>query len=730
MNSVRAGGVAAIVLHGLLATAAPALEGRVLLPDGSPAVDATVSVLGQPGSTRTGADGRFAWLPDPPLPFQVLVILPGGLYAAPVLVEAMPADGKPVPIHVRATLSETVTVGAGSTPFTEAPPAAGATILASRDLELRRPLTLIEGIESLPGVSRIDEGRTGVPSIRGLARGRTLILIDGARVTTERRAGPSATFLDPFFLEAIELSRGFGSVAWGSDAFGGIIHARTRRGAPGSPLAGQMLLTGGVGVPELSAAGALSRGIGNGSALVQGRYREADDYDTPLGEEPNSGFRDWGVQARFDHEWGPGRLLASAQIDRGRDTGKPSSDRATLTSYPIEDSDRYTLAYEGDPRAGLLRWGAQAFLGTYRLVTDRERLATATQARQLARADVDAQDYGLRLAAAGGVRGARVEGGIDLNGRRRLSALGSTLRYDAAGKLLRTDTEQSIEDALRKDVGAFLTLDGRALAWLTVSVGGRLDHVTTRNQGGEFGDVETSHDAASGFASATAGPFAGTTATAQIASGFRDPTLSDRYFRGVGGRGFVTGNPELEPERSLQYDLALRRAGRVRSALYLYRYRISDLVERYRAGADFEFRNRGRALIRGVELEAQAEVTGGIELEIGAQLLSGEALDDDTPLADIPPPGLTLSLRRAFGERFEAVVRGTLRAADEEPGPTEQPIDGWATLDATLVFRPSPRIEARLVARNLFDAAYLQTPDEAAAHAPGRSLSLTLRAGF
>jgi iron complex outermembrane receptor protein len=722
--------LAAIVLQVSLAAEASALEGRVVLPDGSPAADATVSVLGQPGATRSGPDGRFAWLPDPPLPFQVLVILPGGLYAAPVLVEALPADGSPVPIHVRATVSETVTVGAGSTPYTEAPPAAGATILAARDLQLRRPPTLVEAIESLPGVNRIDEGHTGVPSIRGLARGRTLILVDGARVSTERRAGPSATFLDPFFLEAIEVSRGFGSVAWGSDAFGGIIHARTRRAAPGSPLAGQLLLSGGLGVPEISTAGALSRGVGDGSALVQGRYRESDDYDTPRGPEPNSGFRDWGVQARFDQEWGPGRLLASAQIDRGRDTGKPSSDRATLTSYPIEDSDRYTLAYEGDPRAGVLRWGASAFFGTYRLVTDRDRLATATQARQVVRADVDAQDYGVRVAAAGGVRGTRLEGGVDFNGRRRLRALGSTLRHDVEANLVRTDAEQSIEEADRKDIGLFLTVDTRALSWLTASAGGRLDHVTTRNQGGYFGDLDTSHDAASAFASATARPFASVTATAQVASGFRDPTLSDRYFRGIGGRGFVTGNPDLEPERSLQYDLALRRAGRVRGAVYLYRYEISDLIERYRVGNDFQFRNRGKALIRGLEVEAQAEVAGGIELEVGAQLLSGEALDDDTPLADIPPPGLMLSLRRGFGARFEGLLRATLRAADREAGPTEQPIDGWGTLDATLVYRPSAHIEARLVARNLFDAAYLQTPDEAAAYAPGRSVSITLRAGF
>ena len=78
-------------------------------------------------------------------------------------------------------------------------------------------------------MSQSSDAHTAVPSIRGLARGRTLILIDNARVTTERRAGPSATYLNPFFLEAVEISRGPGSVAYGSDAFGGIIHARTRR---------------------------------------------------------------------------------------------------------------------------------------------------------------------------------------------------------------------------------------------------------------------------------------------------------------------------------------------------------------------------------------------------------------------------------------------------------------------------------------------------------------------
>ena len=56
------------------------------------------------------------------------------------------------------------------------------------------------------------------------------------------------------------------------------------------------------------------------------------------------------------------------------------------------------------------------------------------------------------------------------------------------------------------------------------------------------------------------GPFKGLSVTTQLSRGFRDPVLSDRYFRGPSGRGFITGNPDLTPETSLQFDLAVRYA--------------------------------------------------------------------------------------------------------------------------------------------------------------------------
>jgi outer membrane receptor protein involved in Fe transport len=707
------------------------LDVIVRLPGGQPAADAQVLVLGLTGSARTGPDGRFTWVPEPRPPFQLLAILPGGIYTRPVLVEVLPRDGSPLVVTVRPALAETVTVEAGSTAHTEAPPANAATIVLEEDLEQRRPANLAEAIAALPGAGRLEEGQSAVPSLRGLARGRTLLLIDGARVTAERRAGPSATFLDPATLESVEISRGPGSVAWGSDAFGGLIHARTRDVAPSTPWGGGVEGTLGTSGPEKALSAEISRGLADGGFVLHTHFRDSGDYRSPEGEVVNSAFRDGGVRARLHQELGPGRLAASWQSDLGRDIGKPSADSdVTRAFYPEEDSHRLTVDYAGDPGGALSHWSILGFLGTYRLVTDRDRLATVAAPRQVARSDVSARDYGLRAAGTGAFGGWRVQGGADLNGRFGLEALGVQERYDGDGSLVSLEEEVSIEDASRQALGIFALADGRLLSRLLLSAGLRWDNVRTRNEGGYFGDQETSHGAMSGALALVAGPFLGATLTAQASRGFRDPTLSDRYFRGVGGRGFVTGNPDLEPERSVQYDLALRRPGRVRAALYVYRYEIRDLVERYRDGADYYFRNRGRARLQGIELEAQADLGAGFSAEIGAQAADGRALDDGTPLADIPAEGLTLTLRKAWSDRGAAWVRATLRDRRDDPGPTEKPIPGYGVLDAGGTLRLGKCLEVRLVLGNAFDHSYFETPDELAVLAPGRSASITLHGSF
>ncbi len=727
--------VAAIAVLAVVAVAAQAfaLEGRVVDDKtGKPVANAEVTILGRPGVVYTNADGRFSWKPDPAPPFEVLVILPGERFTKPMLVESVPAQGV-LELRLAPLVDETVTVTAGAAPDIEATLASATSLLPAQEIVSRQPANLTQALEGMAGVSSVSEGHAAVPAIRGLARGRTLILIDGARVTSDRRVGPSATFLDPFVLDGVEVSRGPGSVAYGSDAFGGVIYARTRRVAPGAPLGARFVGAFGVGIPQQRFAAEVSKGLSGGGVLVQAHYRDFDDYDSPSGAVFNSGATDQGFLARMEHALGPGIFSASWQSDFGRDIDRPRNNSQTVRFYyPIEDSHRVTAGYDLRRVGGFERIVLTGFLGRYRQMTDQDRFATSARGRSLERADYSADDFQARGSAERLLSRAKVEFGVDVNGRGHVRALDTVRQYDLVGQITSDVVNVSIDTAKRLDVGVYGTLEAALSPRLTLGAGVRGDRVSSRNEGGYFGDHDSSHGAFSGNVSLSAGPWSGLSFVAQAGSGFRDPTVSDRYYRGPTGRGFITGNPDLDPERSVQGDLGVRfTSSRVRAGVSAYQYRINDLIERYSTATDFFFfRNRGRARIRGIETEVNAGLGFGVTLESSATWSRGLALDDDTPLDDIPPLTGMVALRRAVGGRGFVQVRGTFFAKDEDPGPTEIRMPGYTLVDVAGGVSLGRSLDLNVMVRNLLDRTYPVSPDARAVPAPGVNGVMTLTARF
>ncbi len=719
-----------LVVFVCLSSPALAFRGRVVDREGKPVPNATVSVLGRTGEAITDQDGRFVFQPDPPTPFEVLVIDSAGSYSRPILIEALDPAAELV-VTIAPILNESITVS-GSAPSIESTPGAATASLSARDVAVRQPTNLMQAVENVAGVNQVSEGQAAVPAIRGLARGRTLILIDGARVSSERRVGASATFLDPSLIEGVDVSRGPGSVAYGSDAFGGVISVRTRRVMPGSPLAVQFSGTVGAGMPELRGAIEIAKGLPSGGVLFAAHAREADDWDSPEGEVFNSGFADRGFMLRAEQKVGPGYLTGGWQSDFGRDIERPRNNSRTVRFYyPHEDSHRLTTGYEARNVMGLQRLAVTAFVGNYDQRTDQDRFATATTGRSIERADIAANDFHVRSFGEKLVGKSRVEFGVDINGRFGLNAIDDLIQYDLAGNVASTRPNVSIDTAHRVDNGVYASIETAVAPVLVLSGGIRGDYVTTSNTGGFFGDRSTGNGAGSGYASATVGSFGGFSLTAQIARGFRDPVLSDRYYRGPTGRGFITGNPDLNPETSVQFDLGLRYVSpRFRFATFYYHYRINDLIERYQTTTDFFFfRNRGTARVRGYEAEAQATLPGGIALDFAAQVAEGRALDDDAYLDDISPVNIMATVRRQFGRGF-----GQLRTAyfgdDDHFGPTERAVPGYTLVDVAAGYQVVKPLELRIQARNLLNETHYASQDVRAVFAPGRSASLVATVKF
>ncbi len=713
-----------LALVTLFPHSAAAFEGRLLDPDGQPLAGARVQVLGGRGVAVVAADGRFVLSPDPTPPFDLLVSRPDGVLIQPVRVASLPTDA-PLELRVEAALAGAVTV-LGAAPDLELPPAGALTVSGRGDLAQREPQQLTNVLENIPGASANGSGRTAVPALRSLASARTLILLDEGRVTAERRAGPSATFLDPASVEEVEVVRGPGSVAYGSDALGGLIRMRTRIPSPGEPTQLRYALVGGT-VDDLAAVDAeLGTELLGGGLLLGGGYRNADDYESPEGTQPMSGLESMGARAGYQHELGPGLLRVLWRSDLGRDIGKPATDSTTKpTWYPEEDSHRATVSYEQPGPGAWSRLGVTATWDEYRLLTATDTLATSSKPRTLAEADVFAHDYGLRFEAERPLGDVRLALGLDAAGRYGLHAVNRSTTFEDTGAVV--TFEESIERARKDGLGAFASAS-TGVGAVNLAGGLRFDWVGTENQGGYFGDMTTSASDVSGFLGATVPLAASLDLSAQVARGFRDPLLSDRYYRGISGRGFVTGNPDLEPETSLQGDLALRyAAGPVHLALYGYDYRVDDLIERYKDGTDYFFRNRGEAEVRGVEVEGTYSFGPELLAQVAAQWQEGEALDDDAPLDGVPPLGLIVTLRRDPGQRWWWLARVAAYDRDDEPGPSEKVVPGYVVFDAGIGYRVSPALELQLLGRNLLDTAYYASADEKAVHEPGRGVTLSLR---
>ena len=96
----------------------------------------------------------------------------------------------------------------------------------------------------------------GSPFVRGLTGNQILLLIDGIRLNNSTfRYGPNQYFntIDPFSISRMEVLKGEGAVAYGSDALGGTIQVFTQNPTFNSGFHGN--ITGRIGTQSIEQTG-------------------------------------------------------------------------------------------------------------------------------------------------------------------------------------------------------------------------------------------------------------------------------------------------------------------------------------------------------------------------------------------------------------------------------------------------------------------------------------------
>ena len=96
-------------------------------------------------------------------------------------------------------------------------------VITSDDIRRSSARTVGELLEDIPGVQIMNDGTQGLKrlSIRGEDAFRTLVMIDGQKISEHKSMSGAPILIDPTEIERIEVIKGPASVLYGSDAIGG-----------------------------------------------------------------------------------------------------------------------------------------------------------------------------------------------------------------------------------------------------------------------------------------------------------------------------------------------------------------------------------------------------------------------------------------------------------------------------------------------------------------------------
>lgn len=498
------------------------------------------------------------------------VSLPALLVASAAFAQS--ADGRAPPTD--STGLSAVLVTANRVPAERIAVASSTTLITAEDIARRQDNTLPDVLKDAPGLNLVQSGGPGgVASVflRGTNSNHVKVLVDGIDVSDPSTPTGAVDFgqFATAGVARVEVLRGPQSGLYGSDAIGGVINVVTRTGeGPAHVTAG--LEGGSFGSFNQNAGVSGSTGPLHYAADIAHLRSDATPV-TPLG------------------------LLAAGEkrIDDAYDNLTAS----TKLGYDVTgDFALGLVARYADTR---LRFTGDDFFTGFpdaaQSQTDTRQYATRGTARLSSFGGRFEQTLGLAYNSTA-TTGASPDNPTSYYTGDRFKADWQGEVKLAAGQTLVLGAEHQ-RDSLRLPIKAGGSIDSGYAEWVSNPIRNLNYSVAVR------------YDANSGFGGQTTWRFAptyyveatGTQLKASVGTGFKAPTLSER-FQDFPAFGFF-GAPDLKPERSTGYDLgfeqSLLKDRLLQFGATWYHNAITNLISN---NATFtSYANVGRAHTQGVE---------------------------------------------------------------------------------------------------------------------------------
>jgi hemoglobin/transferrin/lactoferrin receptor protein len=547
------------------------------------------------------------------------------------------------------------------------------TVFGAQEIH-ERPLWSMQSIlEDVPGISYQRSGaQDGQLVVRGLSSNdsRTVLFIDGDRF----RGRPSLehSFIDPNEIERIEIIRGPASALYGADAMNGVVNVITRR-AEGDPrqsfsLKPRLYSFGYSSANELAATRLELQGLGNGfDMLIGANYRTAGNYDSPLGEVPNSDFTTRSLNVRLGYSPTTTRrfeiIAKAADVETGT-AGRPGAPLVVTRQVPLQERS-VRLGFTQSQVASWLQDVEASFYARDENTIIRSETRTATNGNAEFRDTwvIGPVVTGGKLLARSVVGKNILTYGVDVYREdvppfedevRVINRAGAQVSFSPRAKRIRA--------AVQTDIGALAHYDWDPSSRWTVSLGGRYDLVRTDidakpalNEDPALSaafarNLSARDNALTGSAGVIFRPLSTVHLVGNISTAFRTPTTFDKSGSGVVGALTTLPNAELSPESSVNYEAGVRlRLHTVDANLTAFRSDYEDLLQFVFLNPNTRQRmNVGRATIEGFELDGSYAMTGNLAWRFNASNVRATNTVTNNPLPNVPPLNGAIALRHTW----------------------------------------------------------------------------------
>ena len=539
----------------------------------------------------------------------------------------------------------------------------GATVSVIEAEELAEGrVQLADSLDRVPGVSVTQNGGPGSTArlrVRGLGPQYVGVRIDGIDVTDPSSVQTSFDFggLVGAGLGRTEIVKGSQSALYGSNAVAGVIDITTARGE-GPGVRGDFVVEGGSFGTALGALGLSNRDDRGGVSVSLSRVA-SDGFSALAADDEDDGYDETFAAWTGDYAVSDAVTLGFSGLYR---EGEVEIDRSAFDNTGLNTLEQRGARFYAEIEAG----GVAHELYASRFRTDRRDPGGFTK---------------------------RFEGGRDTLGYLGTAEIGPhTLSFGL--ERMDEDYASDFEAGERRTDSVVAELLARPLPTLDVALSLRHD------------DVEDVGDRLSGRLAFAWQAAPDTTLRAVAGTGFRAPSLYERYG--------PYGAADLVEEESRSFELGVEQrigeAGSVTATAF--HTEIEDLIDfdfgATACGSGFGCYGQvpGTTRVRGVELSGRYAL--GERFSVYGNYTLTDAKTGDDRLVRVPRHDLSLGVEALLADRLTGSLDARM-AFDIEPSafdPEGSKTGDYRVVDLGLAYGVSDRAEAYLRVENVFDEDY------------------------